>query len=395
MEAPPPPVSGSVSQPAEPKSDSSNTPKPPLKYLVPSFNFTQTQEYLQALKHHLNNEVICYFISDTNSIRQNHPDLFLDRLKSLGHMPRLSMVLVSNGGSGLASLRIASILRQYCDFLQIIVPSRCASAATMLALAADEIVMSPAGYLTAIDSSITHELNPKGPDGLPVSVSVDQVKRIIHYLQDEGLSHDENGNIEGAYRTLFKYLHPMALGEIDRASSVSLMIAKRIMKMHVHTFGSEEKIDQLANHLINNYPAHGFPILLDEASAMGLPAVQASPQISDVLWDLVKAYDVCTNPATTHINEGHYKFHAFPVAIEAEGYRTAYEVNYFRRLNLINRKWQTEGDRTRWVNITKGTKPDSVSIKSIDARESPSTPEITPPGSLDQPPKTLPPIMPS
>lgn len=128
---------------------------------------------------------------------------------------------------------------------------------------------------------------------------------------------------------------------------------------------------------------------------MGLPAVQASPQISDVLWDLVKAYDVCTNPATTHINEGHYKFHAFPVAIEAEGYRTAYEVNYFRRLNLINRKWQTEGDRTRWVNITKGTKPDSVSIKSIDARESPSTPEITPPGSLDQPPKTLPPIMPS
>ena len=45
----------------------------------------------------------------------------------------------------------------------VLAPLNCASAATMLALGADRIGMGPLSYLTAVDTSLEHELSPRRP----------------------------------------------------------------------------------------------------------------------------------------------------------------------------------------------------------------------------------------
>ena len=343
----------------------------PVKIREPKHNFSSTQGLLSRLQELTGTPVISYYNSARSSMVQSHPDLFLDQLHQIGHKKTLSLVLVSYGGEGHAALRIASILRHYCEFLNVLVPSRAASAATMLCLAADKIIMSPSGFLSAIDSSLRHGLNPKGPDNKPVTVSVDQVKRVLKFLSDEGPSKIDGTVSEGAYRTLFKYLHPLALGEIDRASSNSTLIATKIMNLHPDIFGSSEKISYLADHLVNGYPAHGFPILYQEAREIGLPVEMADEQLSDLLRDLVRSYDVATLPATTHFSETFYRFTGYPDIIESSGRRISYRYSYNKRFNPVSREWLTENDLSQWINFLPGP-GGKIQIQALDVPAPPA-----------------------
>ena len=308
---------------------------------------------------------MCYYTPKDQSINQNHPDIFLEQLRTIGPQPTISLVIISNGGHGSASLRIAHILREYCQNLHMIVPSRCASAATLLTLAADKIIMSPSGYLTAIDSSLTHGLNPRGPDNRPVSVSVDQIKRILKFLDAEGPAVTDSQK-EGSYRTLFKYIHPVTIGEIDRVSSHSVLIATKMMQLHPQSFKSDDQISRIANHLHNDYPEHGFPILYSEAKDVGLPVEKADMQLSHLLRDLVNYYDSATREEITHLSESHFKSAAFTNLVESVGVRTVFRSSFERRLNPITKVWQTENDLSKWVNITTPPSPEGkIQISSL------------------------------
>ncbi len=345
--------------------------KQPAKYKHPKFKFNQTQQCIAKLEEKLSSKIICYYTHPESSIHQSHPDLFFDHLHKIGEQEELILVIISNGGWSVASLRIATIIREYCKKLTVIIPSVCASAATNLALSADKIIMSPAGYLTAIDSTLRHSLNPKNGRNEPTGVSVDQVKRVLKFLNEEGPAKNENGVSEGSYRTLFKYLHPLALGEIDRYSSASELIATKMMKMHSHTFESEEQIEAIAKHLVNDYPLHAFPILFKEAQEIGLPVHKADKDTYDILWKLTKNYDLAGQSAITNLTPDYYHFEWYPVMIESNEIRTAHEYWYNRRFNKVTKKWWKENDNTQWVNITNSqSKPGSIRISSIDVLDS-------------------------
>lgn len=148
---------------------------------------------IAQIEEKLQTKVITYYTAPDANINIEHSDFFFDHLSQIGKQKAISLVLISYGGESSGSLRIASLLREYCDSLQVVIPSRCASAGTMLALAADKILISPLGYLTAIDSSLTHSLNPPGADRRPARVTVDQVKRVLSFLDKEGPSKSEGG----------------------------------------------------------------------------------------------------------------------------------------------------------------------------------------------------------
>lgn len=347
----------------------------PIKLKAPKLNWKETQEGLAQIEKTLGGKLICYYTAPESMINQNHPDLFLDHLRKIGEQEKIFLLLISGGGVSTASLRIATIIREYCKELHVLVPSRCASAATNLALAADKILMTAAGYLTAIDTTMNHALNPKGSDGRPVGVSVDQVKRVLKFLTDEGPAKSEDGSqSEGAYRTLFKYLHPMAMGEIDRYSSGSQLIATKMMKMHPQSFENEEKIDWIAKHLVCDYPTHGFPIMYAEAREIGLPVEKMDKDLSNFLWDLVKYYDRAATQAVTNLSPDFYHYEFFPVAIESLGRRTTYNISYNRRFNPTTKVWRMENDNSRWIKITppeEEGKPFAVS--AIDTPEAEPT----------------------
>jgi len=80
---------------------------------------------------------------------------FLNMLKSIGTTPNLDLVLVSPGGEGTAAETILDLCRKYCtEELRVVVPLYAKSAATLLALGADQILMGESSELGPIDAQV-------------------------------------------------------------------------------------------------------------------------------------------------------------------------------------------------------------------------------------------------
>ena len=75
-------------------------------------------------------------------------------LLKLGDVDSLSLLLQSPGGDGGAVEQLIALCRSQCKHLRIIIPNRAKSAATMIVLGADEIVMGSCSELGPIDAQI-------------------------------------------------------------------------------------------------------------------------------------------------------------------------------------------------------------------------------------------------
>src|SRR6266852_4356742 len=73
---------------------------------------------------------------------------------------RLDVFLCSNGGDGTVPWRLVALFREYSKQFNILIPYRAYSAASLLALGADEIVMHPFAELGPIDPTVSNEFNP-------------------------------------------------------------------------------------------------------------------------------------------------------------------------------------------------------------------------------------------
>ena len=109
-------------------------------------------------------------ITYLTSLRQNVPAqmaddavrVAFDHLLLLPSRPieKLDMFLCSNGGVGTVPWRLVSLFREFAKSFGVLIPCRAYSAASLLALGADEIVMHPFAELGPIDPTVSNEFNP-------------------------------------------------------------------------------------------------------------------------------------------------------------------------------------------------------------------------------------------
>lgn len=80
---------------------------------------------------------------------------FLNMLKSIGAAGDLDLIVQSPGGDGMAAEKLLDLCRKHCaGRLRVVVPLYAKSAATLLALGADEIVMGESSELGPIDAQV-------------------------------------------------------------------------------------------------------------------------------------------------------------------------------------------------------------------------------------------------
>jgi len=75
-------------------------------------------------------------------------------LREIGDVHTLSLILHSPGGDGTSVEKFVSLCRAQCKRLRVIIPNEAKSAATMIALGADQIVMGPCSELGPIDAQV-------------------------------------------------------------------------------------------------------------------------------------------------------------------------------------------------------------------------------------------------
>src|SRR3989344_4243354 len=86
----------------------------------------------------------------------------------------MDLIIYSTGGDTMVPWRLVSMIRDYCEKFSVLVPYKAPSSATMIALGADEIVMSDLSELSPIDPSTANVFNPTDPanpqNKVPISV---------------------------------------------------------------------------------------------------------------------------------------------------------------------------------------------------------------------------------
>jgi len=319
--------------------------KKDIKIKQPPVLFSKTQAVIGQLTALLGGPVISYWNSPRGSVCHSDVVALYDILGQLGQHETIYLFLKSDGGSGQVSLRLVNLLRQHCQRLVALVPLECASAATMIALGADRILMGPTAYLTAVDTSLNHALSPLDRDNDRVSVSLNELQRVIRLWREQ-----QGDTMDNAYKSLFQYVHPLVIGAVDRAESLSKMLCRELLSYHIDR---EETAELIATTLNSKYPSHSYPILRDEAVKIGLKAERMPDDVNRLLLQLNGCYSEMGQKATTDFNE--FRAHGNEIVNiwETVGAQVFYQQDKDWFYRAEERRWITMNDNSSWRRIDR------------------------------------------
>jgi hypothetical protein len=318
-----------------------------VKLKSPPILYKQTQKIVAQVQKIIKVPFLSYWNSPDGSICQNDVVGFFEILRELPPQERIALYVKSDGGSGQASLRIVHLLRQCAKRLSVLVPLNCVSAGTMLALGADEIQMGPMAYLSAVDTSIRHDLSPVDVDNTRVVVSQDELTRVVKLWQKVQRERDGSGN---PYQNLYPHVHPLVIGAVDRASSLSIQLCQEILGYHMP---DKRQANKIAETLNSNYPSHTYPITLKEARRIGLKTVQMDPKVNDLLIELNELYSEMGQQAVTDFDEENHHNNSILNILERTRVQIYYQSDKDWHYRKEDRRWVSLNDKSSWRKVER------------------------------------------
>ena len=252
---------------------------------------------LERLEQERQHPTIVYWTTQLAKISVGAEIPLYDQLLTLGRQNAIDLVLFTNGGDTEAPWRLISVLREFCDVLAVLVPYRARSAGTVLALGADEIVMTPLSALGPIDPSRTHPLLPRREGAKEAEpISVQDMRHAMQFIKEAAGSGDQAGTpytpdaLAKIFTALFDKIHPLAIGAIEQSYALAKLIGKRCLGTHMTGADAKGEIDRIVDSLCDDYKSHAYQISRREAREIGLKIHDASPAVDAVLTDLLKLY---------------------------------------------------------------------------------------------------------
>jgi hypothetical protein len=241
-------------------------------------------------------KVICYLTSLRPNVSAQMAEdavrVFFDHLATLPNrkIDKLDIFLCSNGGSGTVPWRLVSLFREFAKSFNVLIPFRAYSAASLLALGADEIVMHPFAELGPIDPTVANDFNPV-ENGRRVGISVEDVTAYVNFIKETvGITHEDE--LIKAIEILANKVHPLALGNVERFIAQSRMIARKILRTHMRR-ANDHSIDEIIENMASRLYFHGHPINRREAKEdLRLKvATDLSQELEDAIWALYRNYE--------------------------------------------------------------------------------------------------------
>lgn len=243
------------------------------------------KQKIQEIKELTKRDVLVYF----SDLKKNHPagaitwddkTCFADIIEGLGK-DGVDVIIHSPGGSAEATESLVSMLREQFDHIRFIVPNMAKSAATMLALSGNEILMDDRSELGPIDPQIQINGN-----FVPAQTLIDGFEEAKKVILEVGT------DILPAYLPLLnKYdLHILQICENAKKLSEELVKNWLSMYMFKDDENATKKADDIAKNLANHkkYLSHSRPIGINEAKQIGIKIsdLRDTPQLRTKVWEL-------------------------------------------------------------------------------------------------------------
>lgn len=259
------------------------------------------------------------------------------------NVDEIDLLISSQGGDPVAAWRIVSLLRERFSKISVLIPYDAQSAATVLALGANEIIMHPFSYLGPIDAQI--DILPKGPNELPKSVSTKDIESYIDFLKNDlRISDEELGTI--ASESLLSELDPSNIGAIKKSMVFIESLATKLLEFHIE---DKDNIKEIVDKF-TGFSHHGYTIGKTEAIKLKLPVVKdADKKLEELIW---KVWD-----DADHEMKCREPFDLFSVIIKDKGVMERLSIKLDQKKNSSIRRIETvEDDTVVAILETKGMK---------------------------------------
>jgi len=198
---------------------------------------------------------------------------------------RLNFFIYSCGGDVSVPWRIVSMVRELFDEVHLLVPYKAHSAATLIALGVDQIVMGPKAELSPIEPTLT-----RLAESLPPSqIAVEDVTSYIQFVRERANINDQDA-LSRLVAQLAEHLTPLALGSVYRSYSHIRLVARKLLTSTKAT-RDEQRIVSIVEALTEKLFSHGHAISRTEAKELGLPVENPSPPVERAMWRLYEAYE--------------------------------------------------------------------------------------------------------
>ena len=223
----------------------------------------------------LNADVVIY----SGVLERPSADKLIIGCKSYGSHTNVLLILSTYGGDPDAAYRIARFLQARYERFTLFVNGYCKSAGTLIALGADELVMSEFGELGPLDTQVKdpNEVGERS-SGLDVSAALAELQELSYdafnanfrKLRDE-FEFTAKTAVEvatamsiGLFKEVYGQIEPMQLGQNARAVRIALDYGERLLGNRARANATTES----ARRLVISYNSHSFVIDGQEARTL-------------------------------------------------------------------------------------------------------------------------------
>ncbi len=260
----------------------------------------EKKELIKKIEEQRKSKVITYITSDRQGpvgakVSIDIIPIISNQLRQIGKVENIDLFLYSMGGDTMVPWRLVSMIREYCNKFSVLIPYKAHSAATMISLGADEIVMTDLSELSPIDPSTANVFNPADPTNPmnKIPISVEDVMAYFDLAKNKfGIKSDEDlTKIFTKFVESNPQIHPLALGNINRTHNLIRILAKRLLKSHKVQM-KEDEIDKIVDYFTEKLFSHQYFIGRKEAKDdLGLKnVVNADDASTKSMTELYEAY---------------------------------------------------------------------------------------------------------
>jgi hypothetical protein len=262
----------------------------------------ERQELIKAIEQERSSKLLVYITGDRRGLETRiamdvFPFIF-SHLSRMGRQEKIDLYLYSTGGITMAGYGLVNLIREFCRRFNVIIPFKALSCATLIALGADEVIMTKMGLLSPIDPSITSPYGPRVPrpdiPGVEVLVPVN-VEDAISYLdlakKEAGMKAEES--LAKVFDKLSTNVPPLTLGAVNRAREQIRFLAKTLLSYHME---DEQMIEKIVNIITRERFSHEYLIGRKEAKEIvGLNVIDIPESLEEKIIALFNEYNKILN----------------------------------------------------------------------------------------------------
>lgn len=249
-------------------------------------SFSERLKYYNQIQTLRSHPLITYVTSiRPNSSANMASDVISLIIEQINAIPKnkteVDFLIISNGGDPIVSSRIISLLRERFSKIHVLVPFVAYSAATVLALGADDIIMHPYSNLGPVDPQLTVIKNDKG-QRTNSSFSSEDLRNYVDYIKDDiGITDQEQLMI--AFTSLSNEVGALNIGKAKRSQQLMITLSERMLETHMK---DHNKAASISKQLNSSYYHHGYAVSRSEAKKIGLTIKEPDEQLERLLWNI-------------------------------------------------------------------------------------------------------------